>query len=719
MKIFKDDNTVFQDFIVSTEAILAEMSENASQEDIRKLEIFVKNFKHKTEDFYRENRKLNIGVVGQVKAGKSSFLNALLFDGREILPKASTPKTATLTKMEYSEENIIQIEYYSVEEWEVLEENALIDLDDEVYISARELVDMVKRNGIDPKPYLARGYDRLKFTSYHELISKLNDYVGEDGRYTPIVKDVTLYMNKEELRELSIVDTPGLNDPIASRTLRTKEFIEVCDVVFFLSQAGAFLDKSDWILLSSQLPEKGVRKLVLIASKYDSGIRDILCEKDPDDIFGEDENVSDNIPEANKIISKKLCKRARSKVQEFVEDLNKRNKSSELIEVIKQCSRPVMVSSLAHNMSKKPVEEYTDEEENLSFSLKKFSDNIQKDLELIGSFEQVRKLFNETVIEKEQILEMKEKSFIPNAREELRNILLSFLKKTQKRVQILEQSDRKGLLRQKKEIENQMENIRADIADLFGNLNMNLETEKVKAISKIRRESRDYLGIKERTGTKTIRESYSVSDEKWWNPFTWCKSHLEYYTYDKHYSYCIAADAIENLKRYAVEASGYVEEVFADSLQLKAIKRKLLDVIVSNFDMGNEKYDSSLFKIIVEEAVNSIEFPILNIDISDELEGIAIKFTGEITSASEKTELSGALIKALSSVSEGLSKKLDDTVKSFKNKLELIRCKFEREVMSDITSEFEMLLTQCENKEKEIDTLKKYAEVLQKEIKKV
>ena len=128
MKIFKDDNTVFQDFIVSTEAILAEMSENASQEDIRKLEIFVKNFKHKTEDFYRENRKLNIGVVGQVKAGKSSFLNALLFDGREILPKASTPKTATLTKMEYSEENIIQIEYYSVEEWEVLEENALIDL---------------------------------------------------------------------------------------------------------------------------------------------------------------------------------------------------------------------------------------------------------------------------------------------------------------------------------------------------------------------------------------------------------------------------------------------------------------------------------------------------------------------------------------------------------------------------------------------------------------
>ncbi len=33
---------------------------------------------------------LRIGIVGQVKAGKSSFINALLFDGKDVLPKAST-----------------------------------------------------------------------------------------------------------------------------------------------------------------------------------------------------------------------------------------------------------------------------------------------------------------------------------------------------------------------------------------------------------------------------------------------------------------------------------------------------------------------------------------------------------------------------------------------------------------------------------------------------
>ena len=60
---------------------------------------------------YRQDVKHR--CIGQVKAGKSTFLNTLLFDGKEVLPKAPTPKTATLTIMEYSDKNIIQIEYYS------------------------------------------------------------------------------------------------------------------------------------------------------------------------------------------------------------------------------------------------------------------------------------------------------------------------------------------------------------------------------------------------------------------------------------------------------------------------------------------------------------------------------------------------------------------------------------------------------------------------------
>ena len=684
MNIFNVDNTEFQDFVDNVETIITNVSVRAKDDDITGLHKLIKNFQIKTEDFYRENRKLNIGVVGQVKAGKSSFLNTLLFGGNEILPKASTPKTATLTKMEYSEENIIQIEYYSPDEWEVLEDNAVVDLDDEIYTSAREIVDMVKRNGVNPHQYLEKGFDRIEFESYEELITSLNDYVGEDGKFTPIVKAVTLFLNKEEFRGLSIVDTPGLNDPIASRTIRTKEFMEVCDVVFFLSQSGSFLDKSDWILLSSQLPQKGVKKLVLVASKYDSGIRDILRTQDDDDVFGEDENTADNIPKACKIIKKKLKKRAKSKGEEFVKDLEMRGSSPELIEVIRQCADPIMVSSLAYNMTGKSQSEYSSEENNIYSALKQFSDDMDEDLKLLGNFDEVKNLFGEVVSEKEAILAAKAKSFIPNAIEELKNLLSGYLEKTKRRIQVLESNDREQLLEQKKIIETQMGSIKADIASVFGELNAKLESEKLNGIRELRDASKDYLNIKERTGSVTRTGSYTTGH------FFWKKTHV--YTYEEHYSYCIAADAIENLRKYGLDASNQVEEVFSEAIQIKEIKRRLLNVVVNNFDMGSEKYDSSLFRIMVEETVSAIEFPIFDIDISDAMNNIAGKFNGELTSASQKTELSTALSKAISRIYEELCKKLDDAVKKFKGEMSEIGQKVEDSLLTNITKEFEDLL---------------------------
>lgn len=708
MAIFLADDKQLQFFVDDTKAVIERLSSKATKSDMAMLDKLIENFKIKTEDFYRENRKLNIGVVGQVKAGKSSFLNTLLFNGEEILPKASTPKTATLTKMEYSEHNIIQVEYYSVEEWEVLEDNALVDLDDEVYTSAREIVGMVRRNGLEPIPYLEMGNEQIEFATYDDLIANLNNYVGEDGKFTPIVKAVTLYLNKEEFKGLSIVDTPGLNDPIASRTIRTKEFMEVCDVVFFLSQSGSFLDKSDWILLSSQLPQKGVKKLVLVASKYDSGIRDILRVQDDDDIFGDDDNTADNIPKACKIIKKKLKKRAKVKVEEFIKDLSVRESSSELIEVIKQCSDPILVSSMACNMAKKKEEDYTKEERNVYDALKKFSDDIESDLYLLGNFDEINAIFAGVVAEKEAILEQKAKSFIPTAMAELCACLEEFKAKASKRLCVLEQNDREALLEQKKFIEGQINNIRADITTVFGELNAKLETEKAEGVREMREASKDYLDVRERTGSVTRHGSYTTG-HLWWK-----KTH--HYTYQEHYSYCIASDAIDNLRKFSMEAVNQVEKVFSDALELKEIKRRLLNVVVQNFDMGSEKYDSALFRILVEETVAKIEFPVFNIDISDAMNGIAAKFTGELTSAGQKTELTTALSKAISRIYDELCKKLTSSVAEFKAEMKNISKTVENSLLENINNEFEVLLSQYEHKENEIAEYKSYIELLDKEI---
>ena len=384
--------------------------------------------------------------------------------------------------------------------------------------------------------------------------------------------------------------------------------------------------------------------------------------------------------------------------------------------MIKQCADPILVSSLAYNMTGKSQEDFSSEEKNIYSALKQFSNDMESDLKLLGNFDEVKSLFEDVVKDKEDILSAKAKSFIPNAAEELKNLLSSYLEKTNKRIQVLESNDREQLIEQKKFVETQMSSIKADIASVFGELNAKLESEKSNAVRELRDAGKDYLNVKERTGTKVIRDSYRVSDSKWYNPFSWGSSHVEYYTYEEHYSYCIAADAIENLRKYGLEASNQVEEVFSEALHIKEIKRRLLNVVVNNFDMGSEKYDSSLFRIMVEETVSGIELPVFDIDISDEMNGIAGKFTGELTSASQKTELSTALSKAISRIYDELCKKLDSAVKKFKGEMAQIGKKVEESLLDNITKEFEELLSQCENKEKEIAGYKEYAEILKSEL---
>ena len=60
-----------------------------------------------------EGRLLSIGIVGRVKAGKSSLLNSLFFEGKEYLPKAATPMTAALTVIRYAEKPSAEVEFFT------------------------------------------------------------------------------------------------------------------------------------------------------------------------------------------------------------------------------------------------------------------------------------------------------------------------------------------------------------------------------------------------------------------------------------------------------------------------------------------------------------------------------------------------------------------------------------------------------------------------------
>lgn len=211
---------------------------------------------------------LTIGVIGQMKCGKSTFLNSFVFEDT-VLPAATTPMTAALSVITYGEQKKVVAEFYTNDEWEEQKAQAARSLDDvagdtmaESKIkAAKELVSKASRLG----SYLKDCLGKTREDSFDNII----EYVGADGKYVSITKSVKIYYPKEYLKGVEIVDTPGFNDPIVSREERTKEFLKKADVVLMMLYAGRPFDATDRDIIFKNVSQCGIGKVLIGINKYD------------------------------------------------------------------------------------------------------------------------------------------------------------------------------------------------------------------------------------------------------------------------------------------------------------------------------------------------------------------------------------------------------------------------------------------------------------------
>ncbi|MGN8329829.1 dynamin family protein, partial [Helicobacter pylori] len=97
-------------------------------------------------------------------------------------------------------------------------------------------------------------------------------FVGADGKYMPYTKAVRISLNNQNLKDLEVIDTPGVNDPIASREERTKALLKDCDVVFIVSPSNQFLTDSDMSLFDRVSHKEGLQEIYFVASQADSAV---------------------------------------------------------------------------------------------------------------------------------------------------------------------------------------------------------------------------------------------------------------------------------------------------------------------------------------------------------------------------------------------------------------------------------------------------------------
>ena len=237
---------------------IPETKEEATNKGIISLE----EIKEKTE-----KDTLTIGVIGQMKCGKSTFLNSFVFKD-DVLPAATTPMTAALSVITYGEKEHIVAEFYTADEWAeqkmqaLREESEATDtLDVSKIKAAKELVSKANKLGTSLDSYLGK----TKEDSFDQLI----EYVGAEGKYVSITKSVTIYYPNECLKGVEVVDTPGFNDPIVSREERTKAFLAKADVVIMMLYAGRPFDATDRDIIFKNVRQCGIGKVLVGINKYD------------------------------------------------------------------------------------------------------------------------------------------------------------------------------------------------------------------------------------------------------------------------------------------------------------------------------------------------------------------------------------------------------------------------------------------------------------------
>lgn len=236
-----------------------------------------------------------IAVVGQIKAGKSSFINALT--GRtNFLPTHVNPWTAVPTKLYFSvrgqPETGALFEFFSEREWERLGQTLTGP------VTASAMAD--ERKAAPDRTVWRRALLRLG-ERYHHLLGDTHRYdtvtptvlshylcagptvdepsrVPQPGRYADITRLAHVYLPMEPFATPAIlIDTPGLNDPTFIRIKTTQNILEFADVYVVILTASQPLAFTDIALLRQLRGLEKRRFLVFInrIDELDGGLADV------------------------------------------------------------------------------------------------------------------------------------------------------------------------------------------------------------------------------------------------------------------------------------------------------------------------------------------------------------------------------------------------------------------------------------------------------------
>lgn len=692
------------------------------------------------DSFAEQGRVLRIGIIGRVKAGKSSMLNALLFNGNDILPKAATPMTAALTIMEYSENVSAEVDFFTqqdIDEIKVKYDLFQKALDSKVKEKELENAERIKKKkGVnslsaeeqqecrnkaksqaeremkdDPSFASYDQYRRIKESgkslsdleqyrtisagSVEELMNGvLNQFVGSSGAFMPFTKSVTLHIPEKGLQGLQIIDTPGINDPVTSRGERTEQLLQDCDVVLIVSPSGQFLSSEDTDLMHRVTTKEGTQQAYLIASQVDN------------QLFGsESQGLSDPIHVLERI-SDNLTKHARNVLAKQVQEYPSMKVAADKLSK----NNVICSSSVAFSMQQRFDEQHT-WDANLQHVWRnlnqKFPDVFSHEelaknaLNQLANIHQIHQIVSEVTANKEQILAQRRIDFENGKRTALQGYLKAWAERINEQIHQIQHADVDELRKQEAELKNQQATIDANVGGVYDDLISDIKLNLSKQLKdKLKSEMRRFDSVSDNaqgSETEYYEEEYEVEVyrggrgilDSLLGPKHETRTRTESYSYTTVKAKPIRR-AIEEIRSNLEDELSHLSESYS-----QAWKKKIYSQVVSALReaMGDGELDVNIIARAVKNVLARI--PEASFKLEDDIPK-SLKKTGKLTGYEAESFIDDAE-DYISNLKDVVNKDISAYMTTLVSNLKKID--LAKELTADLENNLKQLLSEIENKE--------------------
>lgn len=669
----------------------------------------------------QDARKLSIGIVGAMKAGKSSFLNACIFGGRDVLPKAATPMTAALTRIRYSETPQATVHFYERKDWEKIEDNAqkyeeqlntkysnyckiydrshadstegvcskqvfertLFQQDvSEVLKSAKELTQMVGSNSAILE-HLG-GADVLD----GDIMAKLQDYVGARGRFTPIVNYVELEVNLPELEDLEIVDTPGLNDPIVSRSYATRQFLRACDVVILLSPCSQFMDANTVGLMANGLPDNGVRKVIVVGSKLDSGLLN-----EPKGSFA--------------VASQHALNSYKGQFRNTMQQAMRNNpRRAGIMEKISE-SDLLFVSSTCSSMARKqkqhqplsPAENLV--LQNLHSNFPDFDETL---LSSIGGINKVLKTLEAVRQQKAEIIHGKNNTLLETAQINHLRALDKIQQELSSSRTTLKNSTSEQLLQRTKAIQQVMESSRGKLMYIFDGAAIGCKNKVNQLLPQLTLEQQNHQRLDVQTSSE---EHHGVEGT---GLFGLIKEHYSYTVTNNRVD---VSEVVTNLEHHASTCQNTINQEFQYVFNREQLSHRIVEVVLDAFRKSDMEFDEDDIRLPLQNVLNELSSPEIRFDYTTYIDKVESQFPSGYAENDDIHKLKSLQTRLLNEIDQDMGQQLTAALQMAANMLNKQAVTFADRIQELLCGELEKLQGQIQERETYLAAYQQFDKTIQ------